>query len=254
MDAVSKFRLRHELRLEFFKGYKLTIQTIHLSKNHCSRNFESFCKPQKKSREVLERCSEPENRMAFTGERDLLRQLILNYRRGVSSFHKTGESFKSIYYGFYSDGSLRERSSLIASRLHEAGIISKIHREVYKLDWPKQTLPEIGPQVLTLDHLKAGFVICFVLFTTSFVVFGAEFVPKLSRKLFHHLLPAYIVVKFMKSQKKQKQKCRSRNRQNETRKPMKKAKKRNKKVVKAIKVEERSIQLKIEEIEEETLC
>jgi hypothetical protein len=204
------------------------IQTLNLSQHKYSKDFESFCIPQPRTRDVLERFSEPENRMAFTGEKSILKLLLINYHTGVSSFHETGESFKSIYYGFITDPPMRERTSLIASRLHESGIISKMYNDLYKLNLPKQTPPEIGPQVLTLDHLKAGFVICFVLFTISLVVFAAEFVPKLSRKLFHHLLPAYIVVKFMKSQKKQEKKYRSQSRRNRTSKTMTKSSKKSK--------------------------
>jgi hypothetical protein len=186
--------------------------------------------------------------MAFTGEKSILKLLHRNYHKGLSSFHETGESFKFTYSGIIADPLLRERTSLIASRLHESGIITQMYKKTYELDLPKQTPPEIGPQILTLDHLKAGFVICFVLLTISLVVFAAEFMPKLSRKLFHHLLPAYIVVKFMNPQKKQQKKYRNQNRRKRTEKPKKPMKKQNKKAVKEIKFQECSDQLKVEEV------
>jgi hypothetical protein len=159
---------------------------------------------------VIEICSEPENRMAFTGDDVFLRTLHLNYRRGVSSFYKTDETFKTIYIGLVTDRLLREKASLIASRLHEAGILSLAVRNQYKLYLPEQTASEIGPQVLTLDQLRAGFIVCSVLLALSLVAFAAEFVPRISMKIFNHFLPAYIVMKYVKSQKKQSdKKCRS---------------------------------------------
>jgi hypothetical protein len=124
------------------------------------------------------------------------------YRSGWSSITTADEDVSKIYLGFVIHISLKDIVWLKLSQIHEAGIFSwRLKRD--HLETFKTNLEEIGPQVLTLTHLKAGFVVIFVLLAVSVVAFVAECAPMLMKKvksqlknLFDACLSCYVVVKF----------------------------------------------------------
>jgi hypothetical protein len=144
---------------------------------------------------------EPENRYAFVASPFKMEMNFkLYYRSGVSSFHEADENILPIYFGFIMHPALKDIIHLKASQLHEAGIISHLFKK-HLLENFKRKLNAIGPQVLTLKHLGAGFVLIVALLVLSFVAFAVECAPKLLKKLFDLLLACLIVVKFTNMKK-----------------------------------------------------
>jgi hypothetical protein len=107
----------------------------------------------------------------------------LYYRSGVSSIFAAEENVAPLYWGFVMNTPLKDIVSLKASQLHESGIISHMFKAAFMKDF--ESKPEaIGLQVLTLQHLEAGFVVIFCLLVLSIPVFAVEIAPKLWKKLF----------------------------------------------------------------------
>jgi hypothetical protein len=149
--------------------------------------------------------AEPENRFAFTTFPFVIKHAYkLNYRAGVSSIFEADEDLLVSHYGFVMHVALTDIIKLKASQFHEAGIFQYIANNISFIDDFKSKLEKIGPQVLTLRHLSASFVVICVLLSFSVVVFLAEFIPKLVRKLLEllELLSlCYVVVIFVRLNK-----------------------------------------------------
>jgi hypothetical protein len=111
------------------------------------------------------------------------------------------EDLASYYVGFFAIPHLTKLIRLKATQLLESGIFWFLYKNAH---FPRDftSKPEaIGPQVLTVTHLKAGFVVFCVLLSLSVAAFICECAPKVSRKLFNLCLSCYIVVKFTKMNK-----------------------------------------------------
>jgi hypothetical protein len=144
---------------------------------------------------------EPENRLATIAPnvwyRDLMR---LHYKRGTTSIFIAEQEISPVYLGIATVPFMKAGFQSTALQLLESGIFMFLHKNEYSKSFdPKPA--EIGPQVLTLTHLQAGFFICSALLCLSVVVFFLEFAPKVLRKLFSLLLASYVVVKFTKMNK-----------------------------------------------------
>jgi hypothetical protein len=145
---------------------------------------------------------EPENQIVFL-TLDIVKKYVHKsvYRTGVSSILFADENVAPSYFGYLMKPYLNDIITLKASQLQEAGILTYLLREFESVD----LIPEpIGPQVLTLKHLEAGFVVIFSLLASSFAVFAIEIAPKLSRMFWAWLRKAifsYVVVKFTKMNK-----------------------------------------------------
>jgi hypothetical protein len=90
---------------------------------------------------------------------------------------------------------------LKATQLLESGIFWHLYKNAY---FPRDftSKPEaIRPQVLSMAHLTAGFVVCSALMSLSIVAFIFEYTPLLSKKLFHLFFGCFIVVKFTRMNK-----------------------------------------------------
>jgi hypothetical protein len=93
---------------------------------------------------------------------------------------------------------------LKAPQLVESGIMHRHMQDAFVQVDKKPKPQAIGPQVLTVQHLSASFIIIFGFLGLSMIVFMAECAPKLMIKLkkqFEMCLMCYIVVKFTRMNK-----------------------------------------------------
>jgi hypothetical protein len=140
--------------------------------------------------------SEPENHVSYILARILIKIVCKrDYRSGVLSVFEADEDTLPYFLGYKMHIALRDVITLKISQLHESGILQlalgKTSLESFR------TKPgKIGPQVLTVAHLRAGFIVILALLGLSVLIFMIECGPKLVKKLFHSFLPCYIVVKF----------------------------------------------------------
>jgi hypothetical protein len=108
------------------------------------------------------------------------------------------------YYGFVMSLALKDIFHLKASHIVEARIMHRHLQDAF-LQVDKKTKPqEIGPQVLTVQHLSASFIIIFGFLGLSMIVFIIKCAPKLLKKLkkqFEMGLMCYVVVKFTRMNK-----------------------------------------------------
>jgi hypothetical protein len=147
----------------------------------------------------LEAFTEPENRLAIVASSKLMKMYHLNtYKTGMSSIVVSDEDVAPLTWGFSMNAPMKDIISLKASQLNEAGILSHDLNNLF-FKYPHSKPEDIGPQVLTLKHLRAGFVVILCLLALSIAVFAVEIVPKLWRKLVAWLEKAIfccIVLKF----------------------------------------------------------
>jgi hypothetical protein len=154
--------------------------------------------------ELWDKLAEPENHFAIICIDKLLRDsLRTHYRAGTPSIFVANENISPMYHGFLMHIALKDIVTLKVSHLHESGIptFANPKRPIEEYDTKPR---EIGPQVLTIGHLKAGFVLILGLLVVSLVVFAIECTPKILRKmkkLFQICVMAYIVVKFIRMNK-----------------------------------------------------
>jgi hypothetical protein len=128
----------------------------------------------------------------------------MTYRSGSSSITLSDEDVSQMHTAVVMHVSLKDIVRPKLSHLHESGVFSFILKHS-KLEKFRTKLEEIGPQVLTMTHLKAGFVVIIVLLGVSVVAFAAECAPMLMKKvksqlkkLFDACLSCYVVVKFIR--------------------------------------------------------
>jgi hypothetical protein len=122
------------------------------------------------------------------------------YRSGVSSIYESNENIASGCKGITTNTALRDIIHLKASQLHEFGVITHLDKNS-SLEGFRTKPDEIGPQVLTIRHLKAGFVVIGFFLGLSCIVFMIECGPilwKNLKTLFEMSLMCYIVAKFVR--------------------------------------------------------
>jgi hypothetical protein len=126
--------------------------------------------------------------------------VALAYKRtyycGVSSILETDENMSSGQVGYVMHIALKDIVNLKTSQLFESGYFDRYTKTVSKLKDFKIKPQAIGPQVLTLDHLGAGFVVILVCLGLSIAAFTVECAPILYRRLFGMSFACYAVVKF----------------------------------------------------------
>jgi hypothetical protein len=125
------------------------------------------------------------------------------YRSGVASVFVADENVGPKYIGFIMSPPLNDIITLKASQLQEAGITQRFIKSKF-LRGVEFKPEEIGPQVLTLQHLKTGFVMIFCLLASSVAVFAVEIAPKLARMFWAWLrigIFFYVVLKVRKLNK-----------------------------------------------------
>jgi hypothetical protein len=148
---------------------------------------------------------EPEHRTAFINSPSFLLSVYKKrYRFGVSSIFVADEDFSPpLCYGIASNIALKEIVHLKASQINEAGIIRFLIKD-FTQEISKMKPKDIGPQVLTLNHLEASFVIICVLLILSVFAFVVECRQIVINELKLNVelgLMCYIVVKFVKMKK-----------------------------------------------------
>jgi hypothetical protein len=144
---------------------------------------------------------EPDSRTASIAPPLMLSFAYKNtYRSGVSSVFATDVEVSPAWYGFGMHIVLNEIISLKASQLQEAGLLSKYIKQASLEDF-RMKPEEIGPQVLNLRHLEAGFVVICVLLGVSVVAFSVECASKLMVKLLDMCMMCCVVVKFTRMNK-----------------------------------------------------
>jgi hypothetical protein len=151
---------------------------------------------------LYDRAAEPQNRFGFVySPIELKIALNRNYKLGLTSLSMADKDLSTYHVAFHSTLELKKIIRSKASQLLESGIFNFLYKNAhYPRDFTSK--PEvIGPQVLTVTHLKAGFVIFCVLLFVSVTAFIIECAPKVSKKLFNLCLSCYIVVKFTKMNK-----------------------------------------------------
>jgi hypothetical protein len=117
---------------------------------------------------------EPENKIAFvTFSHHINLYEAFEYKFGVSSSFKADEVVSLSYFYISAPIHLREILNLKASQLYESGIYKHAFNKQYKIRDPVKVF-RIGPQVLTLKHLEAGFVVFCSFLSLSFIVFVIE--------------------------------------------------------------------------------
>jgi hypothetical protein len=170
----------------------------------CLSRFKCF-DPDEPSPYPHDAAVDHENRVALIFTQSLMKIICKNlYRKGVMSLFETDEDTLPLYYGYKMHIALKDIFTEKISRFIETGIITN-QLKYYSLENFRSKPEEIGPQVLTLTHLRAGFILILVLLGLSFFIFMVECGPMLAIKLFdlwlYLWLPRYIVVKFTKMNK-----------------------------------------------------
>jgi hypothetical protein len=121
-----------------------------------------------------------------------------NYKTGATSLCVVDETVAPVFIGFYMHVALKEIIDSKAPNFFERGLIAAWLKRIADANL---RVDEVGAQVLTLQHLRAGFVLIVVFLSVSFLAFVAECTPKVTKKLFELFLACYIVVKFTKKHK-----------------------------------------------------
>jgi hypothetical protein len=147
---------------------------------------------------------EPENRVGLLATSLVMKIIHRKFLdSGASSVCVADEDVSAFWFGFVMKTHLKEIISLKASQLQEAGILTRELKFEFMED--NKSKPEkIGPQVLTLQNLSAGFVVISCLLALSVAVFAVEVAPKLLKNLRAWLEKAvfcYVVMKFTKLNK-----------------------------------------------------
>jgi hypothetical protein len=152
----------------------------------------------------MDAVTEPENRYGFISTPNLMKTLNKDeYRYGVSSIFVADVDITPMWFGYTMKPLVKEIISTKAAHLQEAGILSYKINSAFMKDF--ETKPEeIGPQVLSLQHLEAGFVVILCLLGFSVAVFAVEVAPKLLKMLLlwsEKAVFCCVVVKFTRMNK-----------------------------------------------------
>jgi hypothetical protein len=156
------------------------------------------------SESSLQAITEPENRMGLFASLMVMKAFYKrDYRSGVPSVFVADENVLPLHWGYVMKTPLRDIISSKALQLQEAGIWTRHFKNAMLEDFRSKP-EEIGPQVLTLQHLSAGFVVIVTLLSLSVAVFAVEVSAKLWRKLLPWLGKAVfccVVLKFTRINK-----------------------------------------------------
>jgi hypothetical protein len=146
---------------------------------------------------------EPENRIVAVTAPAWFKQVLNHaYKRGTTSITIAETSIGPVYEGIStSQHVMKPELHLLASKLRESGILTHLMKITHFIHEMNEKPPEIGPQVLTLGHLRAGFIICIVMWSLSFVAFIFEYSVRIWKKLFRLCVSSYVAVKFTKMNK-----------------------------------------------------
>jgi hypothetical protein len=121
---------------------------------------------------------DPENRLAFLECPMFINNLLEQFKIGKQSIFESDEVISQVYISASISPPLKDIVSLKISQLVESGIFTHIFYRQLKRDFPLKP-QKIGPEVLTIQHLSAGFVVICSLLLLCILVFTAEWLTVL---------------------------------------------------------------------------
>ena len=120
---------------------------------------------------------EPSNRATVLTHRQTINEIeIVDYRSGKTSLVLINEDYKMIYSAimFKAFNPFIETCMEILGWMEAFGFM-----ELWRREWiylPSINSEDVGPQVLTMDHLRVGFLACCIPLILSVAAFIAELV------------------------------------------------------------------------------
>jgi len=131
--------------------------------------------------EELKHLAEPRNRLVHLDGVNYL-QLIENqeYRSGFMSITTMDLVIRTDNFAlvFLKNSPFYETFNKKIMQMISNGIIEHWFRNVNNPTGLKRKIEEIGPQILTLDHLDVGFLMCLTVLGFSFLLFCAELIAR----------------------------------------------------------------------------
>ena len=119
--------------------------------------------------------SEPSNKAAIANYRHTVAQIENEYQSGKASLKLLSEDYATFHFGyfFYNFSPFYEIFNEVQGWLESNGFMEN-RRNNMKMTSKKAE--EIGPQVLTMDHLTVGFLACLIPMVLSLAAFIIEFI------------------------------------------------------------------------------
>lgn len=108
---------------------------------------------------------------------------LLKYRSGISSLSILDETALTNHhvFGFKPFSPLFQAFNKTIGRLIDVGYFTKFFEWIYR----SSKNEDIGPQVLTMDHLGLCFIACLIPLGIAFVIFLIEVIVSSCKKLYH---------------------------------------------------------------------
>jgi len=139
---------------------------------------------------LLDIIAEPSNKVTALYPPSFLRKTNQNYRTGTSSVHILEKPLSPLFVGLrfkHHDPFLKTFNEK-TSRLFEAGLTDR-WMYGFKPIPPKE---EVGPQVLTMDHIGIGFLVCIVPLLFATVIFAFEICSKFIKNAWLSILKSVV--------------------------------------------------------------
>lgn len=158
----------------------------------------------------LDVVSEPANKGTMLITQETLDYIeSRQYRNGFSSISLMSASRSFIMFGmvFKPFSPLYETINEKVHHMMSGGIMQYLYREQHRSektscnDKVRKREEPIGPQVLTMEHLQYGFLICLILLGLSFVVFAVEMRDSFYFSVVNTLTACSVVKAFLKNRK-----------------------------------------------------
>lgn len=154
-------------------------------------SFRLNCKPCESNFDCLDIIAEPSNK----GTMILFQEFLSNiheklYRSGFSSLSILDENIATLYFGlpFRRFHPFFESLNLKINQMTSAGLVDHWYKNAYdSRRHIKKVIEDIGPQVLTMDHVAIGFLVCLIPMTMSVIVCMFEISVLRIRKFVQHL-------------------------------------------------------------------
>lgn len=108
------------------------------------------------------------------------------YRSGLTSLHVIDEFVQSTYFCLYlkNFSPFNELLNEIIMNFNDAGIFDYDVKDFLNPKGIHRKIEEDGPQVLTMEHLEIGFIICSIPLSLAVIAFFIEIAIPFFRELF----------------------------------------------------------------------
>lgn len=135
--------------------------------------------------------AEPTNKAVGIGNEEFLSIINKGFKTGFGSLAILNETITSTYMGqlFNTFNPFFETINKQTSYLLEAGVVSRCRELYVELN---RKVEDIGPQVLTMEHLEIGFLACAILLTLSCIAFIGELLVAHSAMLLRFMRNCFI--------------------------------------------------------------